>query len=383
MDTTNNKRIYLASPHLLGTEILFIKSALDSNWVAPLGENVDLFEKEIASYVGVGHAAGLISGTAAIHLALKWCGVGEGDFVFCSSLTFAGSCNGILYERAIPVFIDSEEQSWNMSPKALNDALLWAKSQGRLPKAVIIVNIYGQSADYDKLQAICLAENIPIIEDAAESLGATYKGRQSGSFGDLSVLSFNGNKIITTSGGGMLLSNDSKAIAKAKFWASQAKDNYPYYHHTELGYNYRLSNICAGIGRGQFLALTERIAQKRQIYARYKEAFIGLPISLMPTPEWSSPNCWLTCGILDKECKVQPLAIIEHLAAHNIEARHIWKPMHLQPIFEKYPFFSSHPHNSISDDIFKRGICLPSDTKMNEQKQNKVIDLVIGYLNNV
>ncbi len=256
-------KIYLASPHLSGKEILFIESAIATNWIAPLGKNVELFEKEIASYVGTPYAVALCSGTAAIHLALKWLGVSTGDYVLCSSLTFAGSCNPILYEQAQPVFIDSEPNSWNMCPQALEQALLWSQEQGKLPKAAIVVNLYGQSADYQHISALCDKFGVPIIEDAAESLGACYKGRQTGNFGALSVFSFNGNKIITTSGGGMLLSKDKDAIAKAKFWATQARDDYPYYHHTELGYNYRLSNISAGIGRGQFLVLEERIAKKK------------------------------------------------------------------------------------------------------------------------
>ncbi|MGI6213336.1 MAG: DegT/DnrJ/EryC1/StrS family aminotransferase [Christensenellales bacterium] len=375
-------RIYLASPHLSGKEMQFIKQALDSNWVAPLGENVDMFEKEVASYVGVKHAAALVSGTAAIHLALKWLNVRDNEYVFCSSLTFSGSCNGILYERGTPVFIDSEYQSWNMCPDALERAFEWAKSQNKPPKAVIVVNLYGQSADYDNIRAICERENTPIIEDAAESLGATYKGKQTGSFGELSALSFNGNKIITTSGGGMLLSQNGQAIAKARFWASQSRDAFPYYHHTELGYNYRLSNICAGIGRGQLSALEERLAQKKQIYMRYKQALAGLPLRLMPVPQWSEPNYWLTAATIEKGCGVTPHAIIQKLAEHNIEARHIWKPMHLQPIFAGCPFFS-RDKEIVCEDIFLRGLCLPCDTKMTPEEQDMVIEEVKGCFNNV
>jgi len=373
-------KIYLAAPHLSGKEILFIQSALDANWVAPLGENVELFEKEIASYIGAPYAAALCSGTAAIHLALKWLGVGDNDYVFCASLTFAGSCNPILYERARPVFIDSERASWNMCPQALEQALLWAQAQGKLPKAAIVVNLYGQSADYQPICALCSRFGVPIIEDAAESLGARYKDRQTGNFGELSIFSFNGNKIITTSGGGMLLSKNKDAIAKAKFWATQARDNYPYYHHTELGYNYRLSNISAGIGRGQFLALEERIAKKRRIYQRYADAFAGLPITLMPIPDWSKPNYWLSCATLDKECKLSPAVIIQALAKENIEARHIWKPMHTQPLYCSYPFFSLNKEKNVADDIFTRGFCLPSDTKMSTEQQDKVADIVKGCL---
>lgn len=378
-----SSKIYLASPHLSGKEILFIKSALDANWVAPLGENVELLEKEIASYIGIPYAAALISGTAAIHLALKWLGVAENDYVICSSLTFAGSCNPILYERAIPLFVDSEQDSWGMCPKALEQALLWAKNAGKTPKAAIVVNLYGASANYGEIGAICQKYAVPIIEDAAESLGACYMGKQTGNFGELAIFSFNGNKIITTSGGGMILSRNKDAIDKARFWATQSRDNHPYYHHTELGYNYRLSNICAGIGRGQFLALHERIAKKTQIYQRYKLGLANLPISLMPVPSWSQPNYWLTCAVLDKDCHISPYTIIRKLAEYDIEARHIWKPMHLQPLYSSYPFFSINKGLSVADDIFARGICLPSDTKMTTHEQDKVIEIVRGCLHNV
>lgn len=371
------KRIYSASPHLSGKEMIYVKEAFDTNWVAPLGKNVDMLEKEVASYVNRKHAAALISGTAAIHLGLKWLGIKEGDFVFCSSLTFSGSCNSIMYEKAIPIFIDSEYQSWNMDVKALEKAFNWAKKQNKMPKAVITVNLYGQSCDYDRIKAVCDKYDAPILEDAAESLGSKYKGIHTGTFGELSALSFNGNKIITTSGGGMLLSDDEKAIKKVKFWATQARDNYPYYHHTELGYNYRLSNVSAGIGRGQLTVLDERVKQKKAIYHRYKEAFADIDdIEMMPVPEWSAPNYWLTTLTLKETSKVKPMDIIDNLAENNVEARPIWKPMHTQPYYEKYPFFTTKESGSVAEDIFNRGLCLPSDTKMTTEEQDYVIGLV-------
>lgn len=370
-------RIYLASPHQSGKEMDFVKEAFETNWIAPLGKNVDGLEKEISEYVGMKHAAALISGTAAIHLALKWLGVGEGDFVFCSSLTFSGSCNSIMYEKGVPIFIDSQYESWNMSPEALEKAFQWAQQYGKMPKAVITVNLYGQPCDYDEILAVCKKYNTPVIEDAAESLASMYKGRHTGTFGDFSILSFNGNKIITTSGGGMLLSNDENAIKKAKFWATQARDNYPYYHHTELGYNYRLSNVSAGIGRGQLTVIDLRVAQKKAIYERYEAAFADVnDIEMMPVPEWSQPNYWLSCLTLKETSKVKPMDIITKLSENNVEARPIWKPMHTQPYYEKYPFFTTKESGSVAVDIFNRGLCLPSDTKMTVEEQDYVIALV-------
>lgn len=260
------RKIPLCIPHLSGMEQRYVQNAISSNWIAPLGPDVDAFEKEIKEYVGSKGAIALSSGTAAIHMALKWVGVTEEDYVFCSSLTFAGSCNPILYEKAIPVFIDSEPNSWNMSPQALNKAFESYKKRGIIPKAVIVVNLYGQSADYDKLRAICDNYNVPIIEDAAESLGATYKGKQTGRLGDLGIFSFNGNKIITTSGGGMIVSDDLEAIEKIRFWSTQSREPFRHYEHKEVGYNYRLSNISAALGRGQLTVLDERITRKKEIY---------------------------------------------------------------------------------------------------------------------
>ena len=374
------KRIYLASPHMGGMEQEFVKEAFDTNWVAPLGPNVNNFEKEIAEYVGVKDAAALISGTSAIHLALKSLGIKSGDRVFCTSLTFAASCNPIMYEKGEPVFIDSEPESWNISSVALEKAFIKAKEENKLPIAVIVVHLYGQSADMDKIMEICNRYNTPIIEDAAESLGATYKGKQTGTFGKLGVFSFNGNKIITTSGGGMLISNDVKKIAKARFWSTQSRDNARYYQHTELGYNYRMSNITAGIGRGQLRVLNERIAQKKNIFERYTEYFKDIEeIEMMPICEYGNPNYWLSCITLKKVSKIKPIDIILALEQENIESRPIWKPMHIQPYYSKFEFFNHNEDGvSISEDIFERGLCLPSDTKMTEEDINKVINIIKG-----
>ncbi len=374
-----NKRIYLASPHMGGLEEVFVKEAFDTNWIAPLGANVDGFEKELSEYVGSKTGAALASGTAAIHMALKAVGVEKGDKVFCSSLTFAASCNPIIYEGGIPVFIDSEPESHNMSPVALEKAFKDYEEKGEMPKAVIVVNLYGQSADMDKIMEICKKYNAPIIEDAAESLGATYKGKHSGTFGDYGIYSFNGNKIITTSGGGMLVSNNEEGIAKVRFWSTQARDKARHYEHTELGYNYRMSNIVAGIGRGQLRVLEDRIAKKKEIFETYKEAFKDIEdIEMMPVCEYGKPNYWLTTITLNEKSKVKPLDIILALEKENIESRPIWKPMHIQPYYKEYDFYSHNDEDkvSVSEDIFNRGICLPSDTKMSNHDMDRVIRII-------
>lgn len=378
-----NKRIYLASPHMGGMEQEFVKEAFDTNWVAPLGPNVNNFEKEIAEYVGAKDAAALVSGTSAIHLALKAIGIKKGDRVFCTSLTFAASCNPIMYENGEPVFIDSEPESWNMSPVALEKAFIKAKEENKMPIAVIVVHLYGQSADMDKIMEICNRYNTPIIEDAAESLGATYRGKQTGTFGRFGVFSFNGNKIITTSGGGMLVSDDEEKIAKARFWSTQARDNARHYEHTELGYNYRMSNITAGIGRGQLRVLNERIAQKKRIFERYTEAFNSIKdIVMMPICEYGEPNYWLSCMTLKEESKVKSLDIILALEEKNIESRPIWKPMHMQPYYSEFEFFNHNEDEiSVAEDIFNRGVCLPSDTKMTEEEIDKVINIIKSLFN--
>lgn len=380
-----NKRIYLASPHMGELEKVFVKEAFDTNWVAPLGPNVNNFEKEVAEYVGIKHASALVSGTSAIHLAIKLLGIKPGDIVFCSSLTFAASCNPIIYEGAEPVFIDSEYKSLNMSPVALKNAFEVYSKKGKLPKAVIVVHLYGQSADMDKIMAICNEYNVPVIEDAAESLGATYKGKQIGTMGKYGIYSFNGNKIITTSGGGMLVSDDEEGIKKSRFWATQSRDNARYYQHTELGYNYRMSNIVAGIGRGQIRVLDERIEKKKYIYEKYKEAFSDIKdIEMTNICEYGEPNYWLSVGILNDNSRVKPIDIILALEEENIESRHIWKPMHMQPFYEKYDFFKddNSEKGSVSEEIFERGICLPSDTKMTDEEIERVIKIVRGLFNN-
>lgn len=367
--------ILLSTPHMGDQELSFINQAFDTNWIAPLGPNVDAFERELAEKVGVGHAAALSSGTAAIHLALILLGVNEGDSVFCSSLTFVASANPILYQKAVPVFIDSEPETWNMSPAALQRGLEQAARDGRLPKAVIVVNLYGQSSDFDPIVAICDKFNVPLIEDAAESLGASYKGRASGTFGKLGIYSFNGNKIITTSGGGMLVSDDRALIERARFFATQARDPAPWYQHTSAGFNYRMSNVLAGIGRGQLRVLEERVSQRRAVFERYRDSGIGgESFQWMPEASFGRSTRWLSCGVFGSEGRVDAQRFIERLAEHRIEARRIWKPLHLQPLFEGCAYFPHDEDYSVSDHIFAYGICLPSGSNMTVREQDRVID---------
>jgi dTDP-4-amino-4,6-dideoxygalactose transaminase len=372
------KRIYLSSPHMSGEEENFVKEAFETNWIAPLGPHVDGFEKEICDLTGAKSAAALCSGTAAMHMALKCLGVESGDTVFCTSLTFAASCNPIIYQGANPVFIDSEPETWNMCPKALKKAFEAYEKKGVIPKAVIVVNLYGQSADMDALKAVCDNYKVPIVEDAAESLGATYKGRYSGTFGDFGVYSFNGNKIITTSGGGMLVSDNEEAIKKVRFWATQARDAARHYEHSELGYNYRLSNILAGIGRGQLKVLQERVNQKKNIYETYKKALTDIEgIEMMPVADFGKPNYWLSVMTLKEDSEIKPLDIMLALEEENIEARPVWKPMHLQPFYKKYEFYSiKEEGTSIAEDLFNRGLCLPSDTKMSMEDLDRVTAII-------
>lgn len=371
------KKIYLSSPHMGGEEINYINEAFDTNWVAPLGPNVNNFEKAVCEYTNSKAATALASGTSSIHLALKCLGVGQGDIVFCSTLTFSATANPIIYQGAEPVFIDSEYESWNMSPIALQKAFDDAEKNNKMPKAVIVVNLYGQSADYDKLKAICNKYNVPIIEDAAESLGATYKGAQSGTIGDIGIYSFNGNKIITTSGGGMMVSDNEEYMKKALFWATQSRENERHYEHKELGFNYRMSNVVAGIGIGQMKVLDKRIAKKKEIYETYKSAFKGIDnIQMMDICDFGDPNYWLSTATINGNSKIKPLDIILALEKENIESRPVWKPMHMQPFFKEYKFFSSLDIESVSADLFNRGICLPSDTKMNEDDIKKVINII-------
>ena len=370
------KRILLASPHMSkeGYEQKYIKEAFDTNWIAPLGENVNKFEEELAEYVGAKHAAALSAGTAAMHLALKAIGVKQGDIVFCSSLTFSATVNPVVYQNATPVFIDSEEDTWNMDPKALEKAF----EKYPNPKAVIVVHLYGTPAKIDEIMEICKKHDVPLVEDAAESLGSTYKEKQTGTFGKYGIYSFNGNKIITTSGGGMLVSDDEERIQKVRFWATQAREKARHYEHKEIGYNYRMSNICAGIGRGQQKVIKKRIKQKTEIFNRYKEAFKDIPeIRMQPVPENTVPNHWLSAFVVDENSKVKPKDIMDALDAENIESRPVWKPMNLQPVFQNCDFIKvCDGDKSIGQKLFENGICLPSDTKMTEEEQKRVIKII-------
>jgi dTDP-4-amino-4,6-dideoxygalactose transaminase len=373
-------KTWLSTPHLGDEEMAFVDQAFKTNWIAPLGPHVDAFERDLASSVGLGHAAALSSGTAAIHLGLLLLGVKAGDTVFCSSLTFVGSTNPILYCGAQTVLIDSEPQTWNMSPIALEKAFVWAKREGRLPKCVLIVNLYGQSADMDALLPICEKYGVPILEDAAESLGATYKGQSSGSFGKLAVYSFNGNKIITTSGGGMLVSNDADMIARARKLSTQAREPAKHYEHKEVGFNYRMSNVLAGIGRGQLNVLSDRVRARRAVFDRYREAFAqDTAIEWMPEPQGFVSTRWLSCMSYrkdDMQSQAKALAVMAYLERHNVEARPVWKPMHLQPLFEHCPYFSHDENHDVSQQLYKSGICLPSGSNMTSESQTRVIGLL-------
>lgn len=372
----DKKKIYLASPTMHGEEQQFIKEAFDSNWVAPLGPNVNALEKEMAAYTGAGHASALSAGTAAIHLALRILGVGEGDIVFAPTLTFSATCNPIMYEKATPVFIDSEPDTWNMSPEALRRAF----EKYPNPKAVMVVHLYGTPAKLDEILEICKEHNVPLVEDAAESLSSTYKGKQTGTFGKAGIYSFNGNKIITTSGGGMLVSDEEEITKKATFLATQARDAARHYQHSQIGYNYRMSNITAGIGRGQLLHLEEHKALKKKIYQKYKEAFADIPaLTMNPLNPDGDANCWLSCVTIDKECGVTPNQVMDALEAENMESRPIWKPMHLQPVFADYDFITAEDgKESVSEDIFNRGFCLPSDIKNTDEDMEFIIKTIRG-----
>ena len=367
------KRIYLSSPTMHGEEQAFVKEAFDTNWVAPLGPNVDAFEREMASYAGIGHAAALSAGSAALHLAVILSNVKQGDVVFASSLTFSASVNPVCYEKAVPVFIDSEPDTWNMDPDALERAF----EKYPHPAAVIAVHLYGTPAKIDRIRAICDAHHVPLIEDAAESLGATFRGKMTGTFGDFGIYSFNGNKIITTSGGGMLVSEDEAAIKRARFLATQARDPARHYQHSCIGYNYRMSNVIAGIGRGQLLHLEEHKAKKQAIYRQYREAFRDIPeISMNPMNPEGEANNWLSCMTIDPACPVTPVGVMDALAEYNIETRPIWKPMHLQPVFSNCDFIQTKEGVSVSEDIFNRGLCLPSDIKNAPEDMELIISVV-------
>lgn len=371
--------IYLASPHMSeeGYEQQYVKEAFDTNWIAPLGKNVNEFEKELAVYVGAKDAAALSAGSAALHLALKAAGVKAGDIVFCQDLTFSATANPIAYEKAIPVFIDSDYETWNMSPEALERAF------EKYPdvKAVMPVHLYGLPANMDRIMEICKKHGVPVIEDAAESLGTLYHGQYTGTFGDYGAFSFNGNKIITTSGGGMLVCNlpeeqAKERIAKVRFWATQAREKARHYEHKEIGYNYRMSNIVAGIGRGQMKVLDQRIEQKRHIFAYYQEHLGDLEgLSFMPLHENERANCWLSVIQLAPDCKIRPLDVMVALEQGDIESRPVWKPMHMQPVFADCDYIDN---GKVGESLFENGVCLPSDTKMTDEDLKRICTIIRG-----
>ncbi len=365
------KPILLSTPHMGDREQEFVTEAFETNWIAPVGPHVNAFEQEFCQVIGAGHAAAVSSGTAALHLALMLVGVGVGDEVFCSTLTFSASANPIAYLGAKPVFIDSDRISWNMDPDLLVAALEQRAKVGKLPKAVVLVHLYGQSADIDPIVAACQQYDVPVIEDAAEALGATYKGRSPGTAGRIGIFSFNGNKIITTSGGGMLVSEDASITSKARFLATQARDAAPHYQHSEIGYNYRMSNVLAGIGRGQLLVLKDRVAARRRNCAIYERALGELPgIEFMPEAPWGEATRWLTCLTIDPaKFGVDRETVRLALAAAQIEARPVWKPLHLQPIFADSECFGGE----VAEDLFDRGLCLPSGSNLTDEELDRVI----------
>ncbi len=384
-------RIYLSSPTMHGDELYYMQEAYTSNWMTTVGGNIDAIERDVSAYIGVVDAVGLASGTAALHLAVRLAGVKAGDKVFCSDLTFAASVNPVLYEGAEPVLIDSERDSWNMDPAALEKAFALYPDV----KTVIAVDLYGVPAKLAEIRDICDRHGAVLIEDAAEAFGASYKGRRTGSFGTYNVVSFNGNKIITGSTGGMLLTNDAATAQRARKWSTQSRDAAPWYQHTELGYNYRMSNVVAGVVRGQMPYLQEHLDRKAAIYKRYQEAFADLPVSMTPyDSDTMEPSFWLSCLCVDREAmceqtrtdstatyvktvgKTCPTEILEILEAHNIEGRPLWKPMHMQPIYAAYPFVSVEDGDGVGGDLFERGVCLPSDIKMTAEQQDVVIALI-------
>lgn len=360
--------VLLSTPHLGELEQEFVQQAFDTNWIAPLGPQVEGFERELADYSENAHVAALSSGTAALHLGLILLGVKDGDRVYCPSFTFAASANPIRYERAEPVFIDSETETWNMSPAALERALSRDAAKGKLPSAVVIANLYGQSANMDPLLDLCDSYGVPVLEDAAESLGATYKGRKSGSFGKLSAFSFNGNKIITTSGGGALCSDDEELIARARFLSTQAREPAAHYEHKQIGYNYRMSNVLAGIGRGQLKVLDDRVARRREIFELYRSVLAGIEgIEWMPEPEGYFSTRWLTAATFNREMGQNPVQLLEALKVVGIEVRPLWKPMHRQPVFAGCEYVPHGENHSVSDDLFDCGLCLPSGSNMSDE----------------
>lgn len=371
---TNRQRIYLSSPHMCGNEQKYVQEAFETNWIAPLGPNVDAFEREFCASVGCTHAAALTSGTAALHLALQLVGVASGDEVFVSTLTFSASVNPIVYLGARPVFIDSDRKSWNMDPDIFREALKARHRVGRLPKAVVLVHLYGQSADIDPILAECERYGISLVEDAAEALGATYKGRAPGTFGKAGIYSFNGNKIITTSGGGMLVSQDAALVEHARKLATQARDPAPHYQHSEIGYNYRMSNVLAGIGRGQLTVLEDRVQARRRNFDYYVQMLGDLPgIEFMPEAPWGRHSRWLSCAtIRPEEFGADRETVRLALEAANIEARPVWKPMHLQPVFSRFEAVGG----KVAHDLFENGLCLPSGSNLEKSDLERVADVI-------
>ena len=373
-----SSRIYLSPPHVGAEERQLLLDAFDSNWIAPLGPHVDAFEEEMGEYVGVSHALALSSGTAALHLALAVLDIGPGDEVVVSDFTFAASANAVVYTGARPVFIDSERETWNMDPDLLAEELEERSRIGKLPRAVIVVDLYGQCADYERIESTCASYGVPLIEDAAEALGATYKGRKAGSFGAMSVLSFNGNKIITTSGGGMLLSDNKRWIDRARKLSTQAREPAVHYEHHEIGYNYRLSNLLAAVGRAQLRALPERITRRREINGKYRERLASFEgVKVVPGAQAITGNCWLTCLVIDPRVRRNnPSALVRSLEEANIEARPTWKPMHMQPVFTGHRCRGG----SVSEEVFSRGLCLPSGSALSAEEQDIVIERLIAAL---
>lgn len=367
-------RIYLSPPHMSGYEESFVSEAFRSNWIAPLGPMVDAFENEICEYVGVSHAVALSSGTAALHLALLLLGVEHGEEVLCSTLTFSASANVITYVGANPVFIDCDRKTWNIDPELLKEELVECITKKQKPRAVIAVDLYGQCADYEEIENICTRYDVPLIEDSAEALGATYNKKKAGCFGKMGVFSFNGNKIITTSGGGMLVSNDGEMVRKARFLATQARDPAPHYQHSQIGYNYRMSNLLAAVGRGQLRTIEERITARRRVFDVYFNALGNLPgISFMPEASYGRSNRWLTC------IQIEPIAfgatcddVRLALEKENIEARPVWKPMHLQPVFAS----CRKRGGEVAQGLFEKGLCLPSGSNLSESDQGRIIEVV-------
>ena len=377
----SKEKIYLSSPHLGGTEIDYVKEAFEANWIAPLGPNVNGFEKELSAYSGAAHAAALSSGTAALHLALILKGIDQGDEVLCSTFTFSATVNAIAYQRAIPIFVDSEMDTWNMCPITLEKAIKDRIKQGTKPKALILVHLYGMPSKMDEIIAICEQYDICLIEDSAEALGSTYKGKKMGTFGELGVFSFNGNKIITTSGGGALVSQNEELIAKSRFLATQARDAAPHYQHSEVGYNYRMSNIVAGIGRGQLEVLDAHIQLRRENNKWYKEVlteFDFIEVFEEPNGDFFS-NHWLTCILVRENTqRITRETIRLALESENIECRPLWKPMHRQPVFEKHPFYG----NGTSDALFEIGLCLPSGSNLTSEQKHRIQQAIYAVLRN-